>query len=307
MGGTCDMFARVGEGRTRGRMSLDQHVTDASKAASLDRGRVQAPSHALVSSGVAAVVAAASGMRDCAERLSGELNVPCVDAAHAASLADELVLWWDGAGLALRRSELVLRADFSDLASRIKPANLARELLVRAAKLKDASRLGRAPVVVDATAGLGTDSFLLAAAGWEVHLFESDPVIAALLIDACERARQDPHLADIAARMHPVSGDSIAALPALRGTVDVVYLDPMFPERTKSAAVKKKFQLLHLLERPCTNQEELLSAALAAAPRKVVVKRPIKGPYLAGVTPSHSLKGKAVRFDCIVPLQPHRA
>lgn len=286
---------------------MNHNAADASVVVAPERALIQASPYASAPSGVAAVVTAASSTRDRAEKLAAELGVPCVDAADAAPFTDELVLWWDGAGLALRRSELVLRADFSDLANRIKPANLARELLVRAAKLKDASRLGRAPVVVDATAGLGTDSFLLAAAGWEVHLFESDPVIAALLIDACERARQDPHLADIAARMHPVSGDSIAALPALRGTVDVVYLDPMFPERTKSAAVKKKFQLLHLLEHPCANQEELLSAALAAEPRKVVVKRPIKGPYLAGVTPSHSLKGKAVRFDCIVPPQQHRA
>lgn len=286
---------------------MNHNAADASVVVAPERALIQSSPYASVPSGVAAVVTAASSTRDRAEKLACELGVPCVDASDAAPFTDELVLWWDDAGLALRRSELMLRADFSDLTKRIKQANLGRELIVRAAKLKDAARLGRAPVVADATAGLGTDSFLLAAAGWEVHLFESDPVIAALLIDACERARQDPHLADIAARMHPVSGDSIVVLPTLRGAVDVVYLDPMFPERTKSAAVKKKFQLLHLLEHPCANQEELLSAALAAAPRKVVVKRPIKGPHLAGVAPSHTLKGKAVRFDCIVPPQPHRA
>ena len=63
----------------------------------------------------------------------------------------------------------------------------------------------------------------------------------------------------------------------------------------------KKFQLLHELERPCANPEELLEAALAARPRKVVVKRPVKGPYLADVKPSYSLTGKAVRFDVMVP------
>ena len=84
---------------------------------------------------------------------------------------------------------------------------------------------------------------------------------------------------------------------------DVVYLDPMFPGRTKSAAVKKKFQLIHGLERPTEplDEESLLQAALAARPRKVVIKRPVKGPYLAGVKPSHSIAGKAVRYDCIVP------
>ena len=74
----------------------------------------------------------------------------------------------------------------------------------------------------------------------------------------------------------------------------------MFPGRTKSAAVKKKFQLLHRLEMPCQDEKALLDAALGARPRKIVIKRPIKGPYLAGVKPSYELCGKAVRYDCIV-------
>ena len=81
---------------------------------------------------------------------------------------------------------------------------------------------------------------------------------------------------------------------------DVVYLDPMFPGRTKSAAVKKKFQLLHHLEAPCADEDALMDAALAAGPRRVVVKRPVKAPVLAGVRPSHSVAGKAVRFAVIV-------
>ena len=67
--------------------------------------------------------------------------------------------------------------------------------------------------------------------------------------------------------------------------------------------MKKKFQLLHRLERPCDDEDALLRAAVAAGPRKVVVKRPVKGPFLAGVKPSYSLAGKAVRYDCIVPAQ----
>ena len=74
----------------------------------------------------------------------------------------------------------------------------------------------------------------------------------------------------------------------------------MFPARRKSAQVKKKFQLLHRLERPCDDERELLQAAIAARPRKIVVKRPPKGPYLAGVKPAYSLTAKAVRFDCLV-------
>ena len=100
--------------------------------------------------------------------------------------------------------------------------------------------------------------------------------------------------------MRLVEGNSIAALGSMEEPPDVVYLDPMFPERTKSAAVKKKFQLLHLLERPCTDEAALLGAALACGARKVVVKRPAKGPCLAGAKPSHTIAGKAVRYDCYV-------
>ena len=106
--------------------------------------------------------------------------------------------------------------------------------------------------------------------------------------------------------MRLVEADSVSELVRLTAAgeaPDVVYLDPMFPERRKSAAVKKKFQLIHHLERPCPEEEQvaLLEAALAASPRKVVVKRPVKGPHLAGVKPSYTIAGKAVRYDCIVP------
>jgi 16S rRNA (guanine1516-N2)-methyltransferase len=80
----------------------------------------------------------------------------------------------------------------------------------------------------------------------------------------------------------------------------LVLLDPMFPERRKSAISKKKMQLFQKLEAPCDDEAELLDAAFAAKPRKVIVKRPPKGPFLAGRKPSYSLTGKAVRYDCYV-------
>ena len=200
-------------------------------------------------------------------------------------------------GLTLTDGKNSVRGDFARLLPRIRRGNLSRELLVRAVKIKGVDE----PLVADATAGLGEDSFLLAAAGCRVLLFEHDPVIADLLSDALERAKRDPETAEIAARMTLIRGDSVPALPLLDPAPDVVLLDPMFPERTKSALVKKKFQLLHLLERPCENEAALLDAALSAHPKRVVIKRPAKGPYLAGVKPSYSLTGSAVRFDCIVP------
>lgn len=198
-------------------------------------------------------------------------------------------------GLALVGDGMRLVADFSRLVPRLRPDRLRAELLVKAARVKGVE----APTVVDACAGLGEDALLLAAAGFSVTLFELDPVIAALLRDAMMRAEKTPELADAVSRMHLVEGDSISGMAQLTVPPDVIYLDPMFPERTKSAAVKKKFQLLHHLERPCADEQALLDAARAAGPRKIVIKRPAKGPYLAGAKPSHSLAGKAVRFDVI--------
>ena len=153
--------------------------------------------------------------------------------------------------------------------------------------------------IADATAGLGEDSFLLASAGCSVTLYEYNPVIAALLADALERAAQDPALQTAAARMELRQEDSLLALPLLEPSPDVVFLDPMFPERQKSALVKKKFQLLGQLEFPCAEEEALLQAALAAHPRRIIIKRPAKGAYLGGLRPDYSLSGKTIRYDCL--------
>lgn len=208
-----------------------------------------------------------------------------------------LELLRDAEGLALVGDGMVLRADFVRLLPRLRSDRLGRELLVRAARVRGVE----SPTAVDATAGLGEDSLLLAAAGFAVTMFEKDPVIAALLRDALERAARVPELAPVVERMTLVEGDSVAGLRRLGFSPDVVFLDPMFPERTKSAAVKKKFQLLHHLEHPCENEAELVEAALDARPRKVVIKRPPKGPLLAGIKPSYQVSGKAVRYDVLVP------
>lgn len=200
-------------------------------------------------------------------------------------------------GLSLTDGTLTMRGDFTRLIPRLTHANLTHELLVKAAKDR---RAGNPPTVVDATAGMGEDSLLLAASGFEVFLYEADPVIAALLSDTLRRAAAVPELAEAVSRMHFTQGDSIRAMRQLSFAPDVVVLDPMFPERTKSSQVRKKFQLIHQLEAPCGDEEELMAAARAAGPLRIVIKRPLKGPYLAGTRPSYSLKGKAVRYDCVI-------
>ncbi len=81
---------------------------------------------------------------------------------------------------------------------------------------------------------------------------------------------------------------------------DIVLLDPMFLAIQKSALTKNKFQLIQRLESPCSTEEDLLDAAIAADPKRIVIKRPLKGPYLAGRKPAYSLEGKAIRYDCFV-------
>ena len=239
-----------------------------------------------------------------------ETSMPKVMSSQTLNVnrdASEICLRQDNEGLTLVKGNMALRADFSSLRSRIEHNKLPRELLVRATKLKGVN----SPVVIDATAGFGEDSFLLAATGAQIYMFERDPLIAQLLRDALDRASRDEALAPIVSQMMLIEKDCITELKAMTlqsykekegqiPTPDIIYLDPMFPARTKSAAVKKKFQLIHVLEKPCEDEEELLEAALALKPRKVVIKRPVKGPFLAGRKPSYSLRGKAIRYDCFV-------
>lgn len=226
------------------------------------------------------------------------------------SADDEVHLFFDGEGLSLVGNGQTFRGDYSGMLRRLTTNNLRSELLIKATKIKG----NDSPLLIDATAGMGEDSLLLAAAGFRVRMYERNPVIAALLTDTLERAEGNPELSDAVSRMEVECADSIAALRQWvestsvenSGEVlvaerpDVIYLDPMFPERQKSALVKKKFQLIHLLEEPCSDEEEMLQAAMAAGAHKIVIKRPLKGPYLSGVKPGFSLSGKAVRYDCIV-------
>ncbi|MGI6108196.1 MAG: class I SAM-dependent methyltransferase [Lachnospiraceae bacterium] len=214
--------------------------------------------------------------------------------------ADEVRLVRRGDFLTLAGPDgMSLCADFTKLLPRIRRGNLMSELVVRAVKIRGAEK----PLtVLDATAGFAEDSFLLAACGFTVRMYEKDGTIAALLSDALRRASENAELREISARMTLTCGDSIGAMRQLgpENAPDVIYLDPMFPERQKSGLVKKKFQLLHYLEKPEEDGDALLSAALSAHPRKIVIKRPLKGPYLGGVRPSYTKPGKAIRYDMIL-------
>ena len=153
--------------------------------------------------------------------------------------------------------------------------------------------------MLDATAGLGRDGFTLAALGARVTLAERHDTVVALLRDAQARALQDPVAAPAAARIEIVHADGRKLMgPPAR--FDVVYLDPMYPERGKAALAKKELQLLRELTGGDADADALLAAALLAGMngrRRVVVKRPLSAPALAGREPSFALSGTQARFD----------
>ena len=235
-----------------------------------------------------------------AEKLAAELDLPLAgpgDSYH-------LLLRYTSKGLELVKQgdpNLAgpVRIEFTRGKAAFRRRQQKQEMLVRAIGVKG----GVPPTVIDGTGGMGSDSFILAAAGCRVQVFEREPVVAALLADGLKRALIHPETSEIAQRIRLTACDTVTALLEMqrRGQrVDVVYLDPMFPERRKSARVKKELQMLQMLATCESSPEHLLTAALAAAAKRVVVKRPLRAPCFTARTPSHSLTGKTVRFDVYI-------
>ncbi len=158
---------------------------------------------------------------------------------------------------------------------------------------------GVRPSVVDATAGLGQDGFVLATLGCRVTLLERNPVVGLLLEDGLRRAAADPECGNICDRLRLYRQDAIDWLTQQCGQspAQVIYLDPMFPHRDKSALVKKEMRVFREVVGADDDAEKLLAAALATDPYRVVVKRPRKAPPIAGPQPSYVLEGKSGRFD----------
>ena len=172
---------------------------------------------------------------------------------------------------------------------------LKKEAIARAIGVKG----NDAPSVVDATAGLGRDGFILASLGCKVTLLERSPVVAALLQDGLERAQQDPTLGSwLPDRLSLRHGVSIELMQQWQDErPDVVYLDPMFPHKKKSALVKKEMRLFQQLLGADDDADLLLEPALGIASKRVVVKRPADAPFLANKKPNMNISSKKHRFD----------
>lgn len=175
---------------------------------------------------------------------------------------------------------------------RLKQLSIKKESLARALGLKNHSH----PKIIDATGGLARDSFIIASLGFEVTLLERSPIIYTLITDGLKRAEHNP----ATKRLHTVQTDAMPWLNQLadQDRPDIIYLDPMFPEKKKSALPKKEMLIFHDIVGDDLDADNLLSTALTCATKRVVVKRPRLANYLkATCPPSFSLTGSSCRFD----------
>ena len=213
---------------------------------------------------------------------------------------------------------LSVAPEWDKLQRRVVSAGRKSELLLQAAKITADS------TVIDATAGFGHDSLILASTGAQVIMLEHQPLIALLLLAEQQRMSTLPNWQKLMRRLQIINTDALSYFESIdftdssngltansHQTIDVVYLDPMFPEDSyqdsktgKGAKVGKHMQALHQLASPPTSEEELqlLQSAQAivsqnASQGRVVVKRPQLAPLLAHQQPSESWHNEAIRFD----------
>jgi 16S rRNA (guanine1516-N2)-methyltransferase len=156
------------------------------------------------------------------------------------------------------------------------------------------------PYVLDATAGLGRDGFVLASLGCKVHMIERSPIVFTLLEDGLKRAWQNEEIKDIAVRITISSGNAVDWLKDSKEIPDVIYLDPMFPARGKTALVKKEMRIFKDIVGSDLDSGDLLAPAIAKAKYRVVIKRPRHAPTMTELTPTFQLEGKSNRFDIYV-------
>ncbi len=178
---------------------------------------------------------------------------------------------------------------------RLKQIGRDNELIAKAVGIKKNFR----PTIVDTTAGLGGDALVLTALGCQVTMIERSPIVAALLRDGLERAKQAaPEQFE---QLELLEGDAKQILTTLHD-IDVAYLDPMFPVRTKSALVKKEMRVLKEIVGEDQDSSELLEVTLSMAKKRVVVKRPLYAETLSDQKPDITYKGRATRFDVYLPV-----
>ena len=240
--------------------------------------------------------------RTIAEALAKKLGLKCATVTEAGT---GLVLNFTPAYLEMRDLEqnVAIHVDFiaGTLAHRRQYGGGKNQPLGKAVGLKP----GVTPSVLDATAGLAKDAFVLATLGCPITLIERSPFVAALIQNAIERASTDeffiPLLQNGFELIHANAIEYISTLTENKKP-DVIYLDPMYPEKIKSARVKKNMQILQKLLGQDEDTEQLLNIAQHCAKKRVVVKRPKGAEYIGGIKPAFDVASKNTRYDVYLPV-----
>ena len=228
-----------------------------------------------------------------AAKLAAELGLEQIDSQDRPGTA-EILLAVAPDRLELRlvgRRGLPVFANLPKLDTRSQAGRTLRQPLARALGLKRRSDL---PLkVIDATAGWGEDTWLMASIGCHVLAVERNGIVAAMLHDALARAAAADR--STTERISVLTDDAADVLRTVSDIPDVVYLDPMYPTGRKTAE-RKALKVLRTLVGADSDAGDLFAAAIATARKRVVVKRPLRAEPLGG-KPTHSHRGKALRYD----------
>jgi len=252
-----------------------------------------------IGTGAIAVYAAGLEQYSLAKSLAEKLSIPLAD-YNSPEFSYLLLCSRNGISLKQtgKKNPGPIMVDFAkgSMQYRLRQGGGRNQALARAIGLKKRWE----PVVIDATAGLGRDAFVMAYLGCQVHMIERSPILAALLEDGLQRAACAKFTAEtVRNRIRFTWADSKDVLQKLGQDElpDIIYLDPMYPVRTKSSLVKKEMRILRELAGEDNDAAELLKIALGRTRNRVVVKRPRQAPPLNELSPSHAILGKTSRFD----------
>ncbi len=168
-----------------------------------------------------------------------------------------------------------------------KKSSIKNELISRAL---GAGRLGLR--VLDLSAGLGIDSVFLAQLGYQVTAIERN----ALIYLALNEANKLNSFENKGLGLEFIFSEAKEYLVQSKLNFDVIYFDPMFPDKAKSALPRQEMVLFKNLVGRDEDASEVLELSLSAkGVKRVVVKRPIRAPAL--LRPQSSIEGKLIRFD----------
>jgi len=226
--------------------------------------------------------------RQQAEKLAAKMKLPLIQ--PTCKNFPEILLLYNTNGLELHCHKTVrgrLYVDFqaANLLYRKQHGGGIKQAIARAVGIKANIR----PSILDATAGLGIDSYLLAGFGCNVRMIERSPFLVALLEDGLKRiSASNPQL---------LQGEAVTLIKQAANSADTIYFDPMYPHSKKSALNKQEMRIIRELVGDDHDADKVFLTALNYAKKRVVVKRPKGAPLLCDQKPSHEIIMKNSRFD----------